>query len=286
METFEEYMLMEMPLIDMQKIGKWNDPKNRHGYDKASVGILNSDRGIEKIRNVFNKTEADFNLYFVKKPGASQHAEIGEVSPNKLKAYLGVEVGKDIPFPSDDSITVFFTNNKAADRTPLTPWTIAHRIGHAFQASQRNKSNGQGDVNLQEIYRTINEIYEIMYNIDLEYGYSPFNRALNYKLDLTRNFLESIGTFRSARLKKLNRPFEFIYECFAQYLLTGRVKLNKFPDTLGTSNKQAWGKSTGRVYRKNDDPIAENEYSQKLEHDLIQLFDYWIGTHYNTISIM
>lgn len=281
METFAEYFA-EMALTDFQKIGKWNDTKNRHGYDKASVGILNSDRGVEKLKNVFAKVDPNFNLYFVKKPGASQHAEIGEVSPDRLKSYLGLEIGKDYPQPAEDSITVFFTNNRAAERTPLTPWTIAHRIGHAFFASSRNKRYNDNVRYVGELEKILKETFRDVYNKKLSFGESPFRM---YKDDTTRNFLESIGTFRSARLKKLNRPFEFIFEAFAQYLLTGQVKLNDFPETLGASNRKAWGKPTGQVYR-NQDPVAADQYKMNLQYALQEYFEWLIGTHYNTISIM
>lgn len=282
MESFETYFLNEMPLTDFQKIGKWDDKKNRHGYDKASVGILNSDSGIQKLKNVFSKVEPDFNLYFVKKPGASQYSEIGEVSPAGLESRLGIEIGKDIPIPVDDSITVFFTNNKAADRTPLTPWTIAHRIGHAFFASSRNKRYNENVRYVGEIESIIKDIFRDVYNKDVGFGETPFRM---YKDDTTRNFLESIGTFRSARMKKLNRPFEFIFEAFAQYLLTGQVKLNDFPETLGASNRKAWGNPTGQIYKAND-PIDADEYKRNLQYTLEHYFDWLIGSHYNTISIM
>ena len=36
-----------------------------------------------------------------------------------------------------DVITVVFTNNTGDRRLPLTPWIMAHRIGHAVQATGR-----------------------------------------------------------------------------------------------------------------------------------------------------
>ena len=94
MENFETYF--EMALTDFKKIGKWQGA-NRHGYDKASVGILNSDAGVRKIQDTFNKVNlADFNLYFVKQPNAWTYEQIGQTTPEFIKKAFNLEVGKDI----------------------------------------------------------------------------------------------------------------------------------------------------------------------------------------------
>ena len=63
-----QQIYQEMALTNLQKIGKWEDKKNRHGYDKASVGILSSPIGLKKLEATFNRIgNWDFNLYFVKK---------------------------------------------------------------------------------------------------------------------------------------------------------------------------------------------------------------------------
>ena len=162
--------MTEMALTDFKKIGKWNDPKNRHGYDKQSVAILNSDAGVKKIQDKFNNINiADFNLYFVKKPNASKARELGKVSAGFLKDYTGVEIGKDIPVPSEDSITVVFTNNAAAEKVPLTYWTIAHRIGHAFDATERRgyRVGNYRDTFFRRLDNLLDNILKECYNYNI-----------------------------------------------------------------------------------------------------------------------
>jgi hypothetical protein len=288
MKNFEEYFMAEMALTDFKKIGKWNDPKNRHGYDKQSVAILNSDAGVKKIQDKFNNINiADFNLYFVKKPNASQYAEYGKVSPEQVFEYTGLVVGEEIPTPAEDSITVIFTNNRAAEKVPLTYWTIAHRIGHAFDATERRnfRSGRYRDTFMRRLDNLLDTILRECYDYNI--SKSSYGRELIFlsKPEI-RNFFESIGKFRSARMKKINRTGEFIYECFAQYLLSnGNLTFNDFPKYIKTSNKKAWGNDTGMNLRLQDADAAEN-----LKTELIDLmsdyFSYLIGSHINSINIM
>ena len=280
MENFETYF--EMALTDFKKIGKWQGA-NRHGYDKASVGILNSDAGVRKIQDTFNKVNlADFNLYFVKQPNAWKHEQIGETTPEFVKNAFNLEVGKDIKQPDDGEITVIFTNNAAAERTPLTPWTIAHRIGHAFLSQKQINRPSSIDDHINNINRTLKYILDDCYQYTNTSKLSLYND--NYYI--LRDFIENIGTFRSARLKKLPRPFEFFYECFAQWLLSnGNLKFNDFPKVLKTSNRKAWGKDTGRDYILVDEDLADN-YKSDLTYAFENAFQDIINSNLDKIFIM
>jgi hypothetical protein len=290
MKNFEEFYnaIFEMALTDFKKIGKWDDKKSRHGYDKASVGILNSDVGVRKIQDAFNKVNlADFNLYFLKKPNAKNFSEIGQVDKEFVQNNLGLTVGTDIKDPSEnDEITIVFTNNTAAERTPLTPWTIAHRIGHTFQATERKKyRNSTLDAHLEYIDNILKEIFDSCYNYDI-LSKSNSRTILGNRDYILRDFLENIGTFRSARLKKLPRTFEFFYECFAQWLLSnGNLKFNDFPKVLKSSNRKAWGKDTGRSYELVDEDLADN-YKSDLTYALENAFRELLESNVGKISIM
>jgi hypothetical protein len=277
----------EMALSNMQKIGKWDDKKNRHGYDKASIGILSSPAGLKKLEQKFNNIgNWDFNLYFVKLPNAWKNAEMGKVDIERLPDILGIEAGKDFPIPSDDDITIIFTNNAAAERIPLTPWLIAHRIGHSFAATFRRGQDHSSEYYHKEIDKTLRYIFESFYGKKFEH------RNLIYSSDpLVRNFLESIGKFRSARMKQIPRTGEFIYEAFAQYLLSdGKLSFNPLPEKLIDSNKKAWGNPTGRNYRLLDwvreNPEDGEELLDRLANKFEQLFDYYLNSHIGAVSIM
>jgi hypothetical protein len=271
--------LTEMPLVDMQKIGKgWNDKKNRHNYDKASVGILSAPSGLKRIEKVFNRVQDyDFALYFLKQQGAGQHSEIGKVTPQQIKQYFGLEVGKDIPDHSnDDVITVIFTNNKAAERVPLTPWTIAHRIGHAMRRSDVNAVA----YNEREITKCIRGILEYGYGVDSArlrdfVNLGDLDRT-QYKPHI-RKIFESIGKFRSARTNQLSRPFEFVFECFAQQLVNGDISFNPLPDVINVKGGYSL-KLQNRDYGE--------EWVESLAYAMREWSEYLLGTHINSISVM
>lgn len=276
-----QQIYQEMALTNLQKIGKWEDKKNRHGYDKASIGILSSPAGLKKLENTFNRIgNWDFNLYFVKLPNAWKEAEKGLVTPEFVKEHLGLEVGKDFPEPQNDQITVFFTNNAAAEKVPLTPWTIAHRIGHSFATTFR-RNNDLNYIN-RNISNILKNLFEQAYNIN-----TSNSRDLRYSSDYyVRDFFQKIGKFRSARMGKLVRPAEFYHEAFAYWLLhDGELDFNDPPKILQDSNKQAWGKSTARNYRLEDEDEAW-EYINQFKWALDEMFNVMIGKHMRTMSIM
>ena len=276
-----QQIYQEMALTNLQKIGKWEDRKNRHGYDKASIGILSSPAGLKKLENTFNRIgNWDFNLYFIKLPNAWKEAEKGLVTPEFVKEHLGLEVGKDFPEPQNDQITVFFTNNAAAEKVPLTPWTIAHRIGHSFAATFR-RNNDLNYIN-RNISNILKNLFEQAYNIN-----TSNSRDLRYSSDYyVRDFFQKIGKFRSARMGKLVRPAEFYHEAFAYWLLhDGELDFNDPPKILQDSNKQAWGKSTARNYRLEDEDEAR-EYINQFKYALDEMFNVMIGKHMRTMSIM
>jgi hypothetical protein len=284
METFEEYFT-EMALADSQKIGKWDDKKNRHGYDKASVGILNSPKGWEKIQQTFDRINmADFNLYFVKDVNAWKHRETGKQSPQDVNKKLNFDPSQQEKY-DPEAITVVFTNNAAAEKVPLTPWTIAHRMGHTFIRSYRQgylNRDAEFEFRLGKVESAVNSILRNAYGANEVGGGSNVMGT-----PLHRNLFESIGTMRSARMKKLSRPYEFISECFAQFLLSnGQLKFNNAPAFLSDSNKKAWGNPTGRNYRLKVDQEQANGMIDNLSGAMSNLFYYWVESHKGTTSIM
>jgi hypothetical protein len=284
MKNFDEFYnaILEMALTDFKKIGKWDDNKSRHGYDKASVGILNSDVGVRKIQDAFNKVKlADFNLYFIKQPKAWTHEQIGKTTPEFIKKAFDLEVGKDIKNPDNGEISIIFTNNAAAERTPLTPWTIAHRIGHAFYSEKQIRRSSSIEDHIKNINNTFKYILDDCYQYT-----NKKNVYLGSNDYIFRDFIENIGTFRSARLKKLPRTFEFFYECFAQWLLSnGNLKFNDFPKVLKSSNRKAWGKDTGRSYELVDEDLADN-YKSDLIYAFENAFRELLESNLDNISIM
>lgn len=275
-----QQIYQEMALTNLQKIGKWGDKKNRHGYDKASLGILSSPSGLKKLEKTFNRIgNWDFNLYFIKDRNAWKEAEKGLVTPEYLYTRLGLEAGIDFPKPESDQITVLFTNNSAAEKVPLTPWTIAHRIGHSFAATFRN--NRDLEYLNRQISSILKQLFEQCYNINVNSSNLRFSQEY-----YVRDFYQKIGKFRSARMGKLLRATEFYHEAFAYWLLhDGELDFNDPPQSLQSTNRKAWGNPVARNYRLED--VDECwEYLNQFKWALDEMFNTMIGKHMGTISIM
>ncbi len=114
---------------DFEKGASYKDPR-----DRASVSHPVT---VQKVKDMLKNTIVDFDFYFVNKPGLRKFAEKGRVpyefifKPQPDGLGLTHEELGDRTINSDN-ITVFFVGNTAADKIPMTAWTIVHRVGHAM----------------------------------------------------------------------------------------------------------------------------------------------------------
>ena len=94
----------------------------------------------------------------------------------------------------------------------------------------------------------------------------------------------AIGTQRSSRTGQITRPYEFLYELFAQYLGTGQIKLNALPRQQGYGRK-AWGHTTKSLNLRGND--EEATYSTDiLARDLELMFDDVLSSLVGKILVM
>ena len=213
--------LSEMPIGTADLIGKgWNKEipqgksQDQH-YDRATINILKSDasKGFEKLRKSFALVDQTIDVYFVKTPGMRDHIEVGEVSEDYLK-----QLEIDVPQINRSNITIFFTNNTGAERMPLTPWTIAHRMGHAAR---------RGLESYQKFTRHVEKDFAEL----LEQIYGKNEPRLAAQIDdhdsFVRQLMMELGTMRSAREKELFRSGEFVHELFAQAITQNKIKFNE-----------------------------------------------------------
>ena len=232
MKNFKDW-ITESP-ARAKMIGKgWDDKKSGNYYDPPSMKFLTSPSGLERIETKFNKTPFKFRLFFLKQKGAANYNERGEVTSKQLDYMLNVDLSSENI--EDDEITIIFTGNKAAEKVPLTPWTIAHRIGHTIR---RTKGFLQSGNNWEQM------IYDFKSSLIpfLNFAYDKdFNiRDFQFTSPHAKIVAHILGTMRSARLKKINRPYEFLFELFAQYIIEGGVKLNRDIPKKFKANGEMW----------------------------------------------
>ncbi len=256
---FKQWLLNEMPLRKAERIGAgWSDTKNNHWWDKPSIKLLQSEKALNKINLAWQDTRHDYDVYFLKDKGMRDTLEKGEVNIDYVKENLGLQDFKN----DEDAITIIFTNNRGADRMPMTAWVIAHRFAHAMIASERyNSKGGQYRRFSDQIMSDFKNLLGTIYNYRPPASYSVYDSASQKYL---KELMQALGTMKSARDKQLFRPGEFSHELVAQFIINGQIKFNKqFPKAI--DRKMAWGKEYYNKYSQVRDDSKKAEIEDTIE---------------------
>lgn len=255
------FVMQEMPITNFTKIGNWEDPNApKYGWDKPSIGILNNEKGVQKIKDAWSRSPVDFDLYFVKQPGGTKFLEVGEVSPEYIEQNL------KIPYqPNPNAINVFFTQNIGDAKVPMTAWIIAHRLGHSVSRDRLKIGYGKPIPNDSYPYLERRIDFDFKDILEKAFGFqsTAFGRTPNLEKYM-KDLMQALGTFRSARMGNIRNTGEFVHELMAQVITTGEVKFNPLPKAIG--KKYAWGRP---VYSRNSiihkDQIYLDEMNYKIE---------------------
>ena len=227
-------LLKEAPLTTYQTIGDFDKPASFK--DPRDISSIRNPVTVEKLTNIFKNVDANFDFYFVNKPGLRRFAEKGKATEDFIYAPYpeGLGLDRETVLVNKDHITVFFIGNTAADKIPMTGWTIAHRFGHVLNRTYQFQEYTKW------LDKQFDELLE-MYNVNkpsesgrFSYGYENQYYKNSRKFDLAKGRLfNTIGTMRSAREGRVHRRYyEFYYELFVQYLKDGDVKFNPLPQRL------------------------------------------------------
>ena len=222
--------IVEAPVDTFQTVGDFD--KGASFRDKRDRDLIKNPITLTKVKDFFKNTSSDFDFYFVNLKGRRSFAEKGDVSTNFIfKSYPdGLGLTPDQLRNgriNSDNITVFFVGNSAAEKIPMTAWTIAHRFGHSIRKDYAFTV-------LTDWLETEFESLLREYNLEKgkrSYGIVDSGAVRNYD-KIKANLFNQVGTMRSARQSEINRPFEFYYELFAQYLKDGKVSLNKLTPSI------------------------------------------------------
>lgn len=277
-----EEFITEAPLADYVPLGDFNKPGPfRKQVDKK---LITHPTNQLKTAQFFEKTPYDFRLFFSNIPGTGKRNEIGAVSPDEVIETFGEQVGQQIIQGHEDAITIVFLGNFGSQAVMMTPWVMAHRIGHAITASnRRNNSIRSWEYIERHFFGTINQALTDVY------GHNEPSKGVAWNREKEYNALfNAIGTQRSSREGQINRPYEFMYEMFAQYLKTGTVTLNPFPAQLGYG-KMAWGNQRQMKARPIEDEDLTQALAQKadtLGYDMEILFNDVLAECHGKIFLM
>jgi hypothetical protein len=278
--------ITEAPLQSYDTMGDFNKPGPFRGPDKKLVPHPTNQLKTQKF---LEKTPHDFRLFFSNIPGTGKYSEYGPADAAKLQEIFGDEQAQQIINDSDDAITVVFVGNAGDAKIPLTPWIMAHRFGHSIQAGmRRNKGWSAWSEAEKHFFTQVNQMLEEYYGkaSSSRFGVTPNSM----RGDLTPEYnalFNTIGTQRSSRSGEIRRPYEFLYELFAQYLGTGKITLNPLPANLGYG-KKAWGTPTKYLNIKPEfrDESERADATDMLANDMGYMFDDVLSSSVGKIFVM
>lgn len=227
-------MFSHNPIRKFEKIGDWT---RGHGFNELDRRMLSSENYVTKVYDAWRKTPYIFDIYLVNTAKSNKTAfrEKGSVDSGKI-ALMGLDI-----VPQENAITLIYTNNMGLELIPLTPWMLAHRAAHAFRYhnTQSNEPLCPAFKRLTEaIQQHFQDILDLcdapaLYPYDNLYrlrGHSDSKDWVKFKADATKSryykyLAFQIGSTAAARDFKFRNHFEFLYDCVAQFILTGKIKL-------------------------------------------------------------
>jgi hypothetical protein len=285
----EQDDLDEMALSTYKTFGDFTKPGPFQGADKK---LVPHPKNIEKATKFFEKTPYDFRLFFSNMPGTGKYSEYGPMTPEEIKKVFGPQADSILQ-DSGDAITVVFVGNKGDRKVMLTPWMMAHRFGHAIQAGNRGNRGwsawGEAEKHFfTTINSTLGEYYGKVDRGAGSYLGKPKTEQMNNNLTPEYNALfNAIGTQRSSRSGEIRRPYEFLYELFAQYLGTGKITFNPLPANL-TYGRKAWGNPTNFMNIKPEfrDESERARASEMLAGDMQMMFDDVLSNSVGKVFVM
>jgi len=284
-QPVKQESLEEAPLADYEPLGDFTKPGPFTGADKK---LIPHPANQLKAEQFFSKTPYDIRLFFSNLTGTGKYSEYGVMAPDVLKIIFGDDADKIIN-GHDDAITVVYVGNKGDSKKMLTPWVMAHRLGHAIQAGVRSKGLGRKDPDHpwargeDHFFKAVNSMLEEHYGKrgtaggDLKYELTPEYNAL----------FNAMGTQRSSRSNEIRRPYEFLYEIFAQYLGTGKVTFNPLPANLAYGRK-AWGNPTKYMNIKPEykEETDRHQIADQLAYDMELMFNDVMSQMVGKILVM
>ena len=226
-------IITEAPLGRFDTVGDFD--KSSSFRDKKDRKMISNPRFKEIVAKKFKNTYYTINMFFVNNKEANRHTEVGGVDLDWVRKNLGDEVADTVQpnYQNEGEVNIIFTNNKGAQRVNMTPWIMAHRMGHAFA---RHNTSGRGlerqFQSYQEVVDTIGREFETIFRE--VYGIRSFKSGRTGPEDredqlLMKHLSHNIATFKSARDKSLRDYFELYNELFAQFVITGKVTFNELP---------------------------------------------------------
>lgn len=262
--------LDEMSLKNYRTIGNFDKPGPFKGVDHK---LVTSPGYLRKLTRAFSNVQQEINIWMSNKPGLSIERETGSRSDDDIRRMFPKEAQQIFSERNDDAITVIFIGNFGDRKVMMTPWIVAHRMGHAINASRRGRAVKNSPS--AQAWKEMEEAFFSLINSSLKQDYGAHVERSIYSMQnnkLYKALFNEIGTQKSSRDRQIIRMYEFIYECFAQFLLTGSVKLKPFPKKLDVGRK-VFGRPTEQYVFRGRGSDEERELAAEDLQDILS--DYF-----------
>jgi len=280
-------IITEAPITDYVPIGDFSKEITFKGPD---VKLATHPVNIQKARDFFENVPYNFRFFVINKPRLRQYRESGEASPEKIRAIFPAEADTILK-DHEGAITVLYIGNYGDAKVMFTPWVMAHRIGHAIVANNYGGNRQESSpwyIAEQDFFESISLILQNFYGIPIERSYNGRYPVWGKNQQYYNALFNAIGTQRSSRENQIKRPYEFLYELFAQYIQTGDVKFNPLPVSIGFGRK-AWGRPTKYIGLKQQyrTPEFDREANlNKLGEKLVRNFNAVLQNAVGKIYLM
>jgi len=230
-----------------------------------------------QVRAKFARVPAIFNLYFF---NATDCAAV--IVGDRLTHYgvlddtekLNGELRERIA-PAPDAITIVYSHNEGTPFLPLTPWILAHRIGHALTVAAPSP-----------FHEAERALCLRLRALALSYGITkcfPPLSASQYRPLLFEDYdcylpvFKVMGTMRSARKDLIVKALDIPAELLAQYIMTGGVRFNPLPERLPEWPYVALPCSTMPEDARATYDIANGELAAELDQRFAKTLAYLRG---------
>jgi len=233
-DILTESTLEEAPISDITHYGDWDKNSSFKDQDRK---LLTNPKAVAKMKAMWKyPEEVNYNILLVNNAEANRFAEIGIVGDVGgkgdawLQKYMPKTAEELISNLKSDEVNIIFTNNKGAERVPMTGWIMAHRFGHVLNRTTMGDAESfyfqEAVTTLARYLASLAECYNIPLN-GIGYGRRDHNALFSTNI---RKLVCAIGKSKAARDGNLRTTYEFVYELFAQYIINGRITFNPVPE--------------------------------------------------------
>lgn len=245
LNLLSDRIITEAPIADFHHIGNFD--KNSSFRNAQDRKLLTNPKAIAKMKSQWkHPSETFFNILLLNVPLSGTaaynmteygYADIDHLEDNLTasEANVKAQVWEQVRDALDmEKANIIYTGNNGQARVPMTGWIMAHRLGHALQASKR-RTNPYSNTTLDGASHYFSEgaklfettMAQIMKDF---YGIASKNKHMPLGINgPVVGFMREVCKTRTAREKTLTRPYEVIYESLAQYMFTGKVTFNAPP---------------------------------------------------------